>query len=138
NGGRIGCNAHLKTPGGGAAGRSGQLVGAGSGNFTVGKVDPAGVVTTIAGRPGAQGYVDGDGASARFSDVGSIAVDTAGNVFVLDGHSVRKIASNGTVTTLAGDPGEAGYADGSGTSARFSVFLFPFARGQLAAAQTGD
>jgi sugar lactone lactonase YvrE len=47
-------------------------------------------------------------------------VDCAGNCIVSDygNHSIRCIAPNGTVTTLAGS-GSAGFADGAGASAQF-------------------
>jgi DNA-binding beta-propeller fold protein YncE len=56
------------------------------------------------------GYKDGVGSSAEFSYPGGIAVDAEGNVYVADmGNSaVRKIRPDGTVTTLAGQPGVAG------------------------------
>jgi len=36
-------------------------------------------------------------------------------------HTIRKIASGGEVTTLAGSPGEPGSADGTGSAARFNT-----------------
>jgi hypothetical protein len=36
------------------------------------------------------------------------------------GHTIMKIAQDGTATLLAGNPGEAGSADGPGDVARFS------------------
>jgi sugar lactone lactonase YvrE len=49
-----------------------------------------------------------------------VAVDPAGNVYVADGanHLIRKIASDGTVTTLAGS-GKYGFTDGDPKDARF-------------------
>jgi len=51
-----------------------------------------------------------------------ITVDGAGNVFVADtgNNVIRKIASNGVVSTLAGLVGAAGRADGNGTNAQFN------------------
>lgn len=73
---------------------------------------------------GAFGNTDGRGSSARFIDPWGITVDRAGNLYVVDhgSHRIRKIVNalasgGGTVSTLAGS--DAGYADGTGTSARF-------------------
>lgn len=68
---------------------------------------------------GGQGFADGSAQEARFLGPGPLALDTAGNLYVLDtgNVAVRKITPAGQVTTLAGD-GQ-GYADGPGANARF-------------------
>jgi serine/threonine-protein kinase len=78
------------------------------------------VVHTLAGT-GMAGAADGPAATARFDSPRGIAVDTAGNVYVADtaGHRIRKITPDGTVSTVAGT-GVPGFADGPGTTARFS------------------
>ncbi len=50
-----------------------------------------------------------------------VAVDSQGNVYVADhdNHAIRKIAPEGTLSTLAGMPGESGSRDGEGSAARF-------------------
>jgi uncharacterized repeat protein (TIGR01451 family) len=90
-------------------------------NFTVRKITPGGVVTTLAGHAGTSGSNDGTGSGARFSYLYGIAVDNAGNLSVSDtgNDMVRKITPTGVVTTLAGKPGVAGSADGTGSNARF-------------------
>ncbi len=67
-----------------------------------------------------QGYVDGQGDSARFNGPRGIVVDASGNVYVADTNNnrIRKITPTGLVTTFAGS-GVKGYADGQGTSAMF-------------------
>jgi hypothetical protein len=80
------------------------------------KVTPAGLMSTLAGTPGATGRVaaaDGKGAAARFTATGWIAIDQAGNLYVTDSgdHTIRKITPDGTVTTIAGKSGESGYVD---------------------------
>jgi DNA-binding beta-propeller fold protein YncE len=82
-----------------------------------------GGVVTLAGRPGEAGGADGAAGEARFNAPSGLATDTKGNVYVADtdNHAIRAIAANGGgVTTLAGQPGEAGAADGTGTAARFN------------------
>lgn len=80
------------------------------------KITSTGVVTTIAGST--DGYADGIGTAAMFSQPSGIAVDTSGNIYVGDSanNRVRKITSAGVVTTLIGS-GTAAYAEGSGTGA---------------------
>ncbi len=56
------------------------------------KINDAGVVTTIAGS--IAGYVDGDGASARFHGIGGIGIDARDNIYVADivNNRIRKIS----------------------------------------------
>lgn len=82
-------------------------------------------VTTLAGASGSFGTNDGVGSDAQFSGPQGIAVDTAGNIYVADTGNVaiRKMVlagTNWTVTTIAGQPGSAGYADGTNATALFS------------------
>jgi sugar lactone lactonase YvrE len=76
-------------------------------------------VTTYAGT-GAMGSVNGSSTEATFSYLMGLAIDTAGNVYVADSHNnlIRKISTDGTVTTLAGS-GTVGSADGKGAAASF-------------------
>jgi hypothetical protein len=79
-------------------------------------------VSTLAGQAGATGSTDGTGTAARFFGPADVAVDSAGSVYVADtdNHTVRKVASTGAVTTLAGLAGASGSADGAGAAARFN------------------
>jgi sugar lactone lactonase YvrE len=72
-----------------------------------------GAVTTLAGVPRQAGAADGIGAAARFSNITAITDDGAGNLYVLDDHSLRKIViATGTVTTRTDDRGAAVTIDG--------------------------
>src|SRR5450759_220384 len=102
-------------------------------NNTILKITLAGVVTTLAGKAGIVGSVDGNGAAARFNGLGGVATDSAGNVYVTDTNNdtIRKITSAGMVSTLAGKAGmsttpfprKAGViiVDGTGAAARFDI-----------------
>ena len=93
-----------------------------SGDHTVRKVTPEGMVTTVAGLSGSKGSLDGTGKAARFAYPDGIAVDKSGNIFVADSGNgtIRKVMAGGEVTTLAGMAGNYGSADGKGSAARFS------------------
>ena len=101
---------------------AGNLYVAETNNNTVRKVTPAGVVTTFAGNAlQAPGYVDAKGGSARFNGPTDIAIDSHGTLYVADtnNHAIRAIATDGTVTTLAGGgPASSGFVDGTGPAAR--------------------
>lgn len=85
------------------------------------KLTPAGTMTLFAGSATA-GSTDGVGSAARFTGIFGLAVDRFNNVYAADSslHNIRKIAPDGTVTTLAGLAGTSGFADATGTAARFS------------------
>ena len=92
-------------------------------DHSIRKIAADGTVTTLAGKAGSYGSADGTGAAARFKAPTSIAVDSAGTVYVADnGNStVRKITAAGVVTTLAGTAGSKGNLDATGAAARFSA-----------------
>ena len=91
-------------------------------NYTIRKMTPAGVVTTLAGSPGQSGSSDGTGSNARFYYPSGVAVDSTGNVYVADNYNstIRKVTPAGVVTTLAGSPRQTGTNDGVGSNARFN------------------
>jgi len=91
-------------------------------NYVVRKITPAGVVSTLAGRPGMPGSIDGAAGAALFQGLYGIAVDGAGTVYVTDAwnNTVRSISPGGAVSTIAGSVGVAGSADGVGPAARFA------------------
>ncbi len=113
--------ALFNTPSGITVDSASNLYVADTSNNTIRKITSTGTVTTLAGLAGRTGSVDGSGTAARFEDPYALAVDAAGNVYVADAtdHSIRKIASDGTTTTLAGKGGSFGSTDGTGSVARF-------------------
>ena len=80
-----------------------------------------GTITPVAGGQ-FTGSVDGVGDAAAFNQPLGLTQDGAGNVYVADSgnHTIRRIAPDGTVSTLAGQAGTSGAADGTGAAARFS------------------
>ena len=69
------------------------------------KVDPAGIITTVAGS-GERGY-SGDGGpalAATFQDPVDLALDDVGNLYISDHHNnvVRRLDTAGIITTVAG------------------------------------
>jgi hypothetical protein len=117
-----GSGARFDFPDGVAADGAGNVYVADSGNDTIRKITPAGVVSTLAGLAGSSGSADGTGSAARFSLPTGVAVDNAGNVYVADdgNNTIRKITPCGVVSTLAGLAGSSGSANGTGSAARFS------------------
>ncbi|CAO5193000.1 eukaryotic-like serine/threonine-protein kinase [Frankia sp. AiPs1] len=73
-------------------------------NNRVRRIDPNGIITTIAGT-GTKG-LSGDGGpatAAQFENPSSIAIDGSGNIYVADNGNdrVRRIDPNGTISTIA-------------------------------------
>ena len=116
-----GAAAQFNAPIGVAVDSSDNVYVADSGNNTVRKITPGGVVTTLAGLAGSAGSMDGTGSGARFNGPRAVAVDSAFNVYVADtfNHTIRKITPGGVVTTLAGLASNPGSANGTGSAARF-------------------
>lgn len=91
-------------------------------NHVVRRISPGGSVVTLAGN-GVPGHLDGSANTAQFNQPFGITFDPAANQFYVadrNNHCIRKITSNGTVSTVAGIPGIAGLVDGPGLSCRLN------------------
>ncbi|RYX94255.1 hypothetical protein EON78_06065, partial [bacterium] len=87
----------------------GNLYVADSNNRKIRKIanDVNHTVSTIAGTD--QGYLDGEGSTAKFSNPVGVTIDLSSNIYVVDNfnHKIRKIANDvsHTVSTIAGTGG---------------------------------
>ncbi len=133
--------------------KTGSLYVADFGNARVRRISPAGIITTVAGsgQPvpvGQTGYgldyspadpfSSGDGGPAihaTFDRIGGAAYDSAGNLYVSDsgGNRIRRIATDGTISTFAGT-GQAGYSGDGGPALQATLF----GAGPLAVDPKGD
>jgi hypothetical protein len=92
-------------------------------NHCIRKITFTGLVSTVAGVPGAGGYVDGAGPLARLRFPTGLALEgELVNLYVADAgnHCIRKLEFNGIMSTFAGSnvPGQ---GDAIGTGARFGA-----------------
>ena len=108
-------SAQLNSPNGVFADPSGVIYIADSTNNRIRKIDVNGIITTIAG-DGATAF-SGDGGPAllaRFNFPTDVAVDPSGNIYIADlfNRRVRKIVSDGSITTIAGNGASGSAGDG--------------------------
>jgi hypothetical protein len=99
-------NAKLNYPYGVAVDASGNLFIADYGNNRIRKVNTNGIITTVAGN-GQYGY-SGDGGTATNAELEhpmSVVIDHWDNLFIVDADDlyVRKVNTNGIITTVAGN-----------------------------------
>ena len=113
--------AHLPMPLGIAIDGAGNIFAAESYSAVIWKIPPSGAASIIAGVVvnGGQSSIDGVGAAIRFQDPTSLALDTAGNIYLTDYNSIRRLTPDGVATTLAGVSGLRGSSDGVSSTARF-------------------
>ena len=118
----LGPAARFNAPRGLAAAPDGSVYVADSGNHTIRRITPDGVVTTVAGEAGVSGSNDGPALQAHLNTPSGIDVDAEGEIVIADtgNHVIRMLTSDGMLVTIAGAPGVAGFADGNGDQARFN------------------
>ncbi len=110
-------HARFSDPFGVAAATDGTLVvGDGVDAHRIRRIAADGRVSTLAG--GLRGFTDGPATAARFDTPSGVALGADGTVYVADtgNNAIRRIATDGNVSTLAGG-GPSGFADGRGREA---------------------
>jgi sugar lactone lactonase YvrE len=108
-------NASLSYPAGVAVDAFGNMFIADTGNNRIRQVGTNGMILTVAG-DGTNGYF-GDGSlatNASLSHPAGVAVDGSGNLFIADSGNkrVRKVETNGFITTVAGSGAAGFFGDG--------------------------
>jgi hypothetical protein len=95
--------AEVNVPGGVAVDSSGNVFIADGANSRIRKVDINGIITTVAGGGSANIGDGGPATNAQLGGPTDVGVDRSGNLLIADyGHqSVRKVDSNGIITTIA-------------------------------------
>jgi sugar lactone lactonase YvrE len=99
----------------------GEIIIADTGNHVIRMIDGAGIITLLAGIPGQPGY-SGDGGlatQAQLNTPSDVAVSPDGSIVVADtmNHAVRVIATDGTISTLAGTGARGFSGDGGAADA---------------------
>jgi RHS repeat-associated protein len=117
--------AKLTSPTGIAVGPDGSLYIADAENNRVRRVDPVGIITTVAG-DGVFGY-GGDGGpatQAQLRQPWGVAVAPDGSLYIADYQNVRvrKVATDGTISTVAGT-GVAGFSGDGGPASQAQLSL---------------
>ena len=120
--------ANLNFPSGVAVDPSGNVYIADTYNFRVRKIAPSGIITTLVGN-GTQGRSGDGGAAVEAQLTGPVGLkrDSAGNLYIADGSSVRMVTPAGIITTVAGTgvPGFSGDG-GPATNARLGAWGLTF------------
>jgi sugar lactone lactonase YvrE len=100
-----GAAARFNEPSGVAVDPTGVLYVADTYDFTVRRISPTGLVTTLAGTNGSSGATDTTGAAARFDAPMAVALDGLGSLYVADADDQALMPSNNTIRKIALVPG---------------------------------
>ena len=112
-------NASFNNPNGIDTDADGNIYVCDSYNHSIRKITPSGMVSTFSGS-GTPGYLDGVASVAQFNQPANISVDNVGIAYITDYNTVKKITTDGSVSTIAGSL-EPGFVDNVlGQEARFN------------------
>ena len=114
--------AALVNPIGLAADAAGNVYMADYYGGRVRKVDPKGIISTVAG--GGSGGDGGPATEASLLGPADVAVDIAGNLYIAeeDSNRIRKVDTNGVITTIAGSYGSMGFGGDGGPAVQAALY----------------
>ncbi len=113
-----GAAARLSDPEGLALDGAGNIFVADYGNCELRKIDPTGVVSTLAGTTTGCNYENMQDEDTRtFGAITSVVADGAGGLYVGDGCALRKVSASGAISAFVGTRSNCAVADGTGTDA---------------------
>lgn len=96
---------------------------------TIGKIDPSGRYSILAGSPNEAGFKDATGMNARLNGPSDLVVDSNGEyLYVTDfyNHTIRRVRiADGETTTIAGIAGKPGLINGAGGNNTVTQFYNP-------------
>ena len=141
--GGLATEARLSSPAGVVSSQVGDVFITDPGHARIRKVDAtSGIITTIAGGGDPEdGFGDnGPALEAAFADLQGLAIDGAENLYTVDRGRIRKITTDGVITTVAGtgcQPGNENCLRGDyGPATEATLVISPFLRSNLLAADT--
>jgi len=122
--GGLAIDATLSSPGGLAIDNDGNIYFSQISSSVIRKIDVNGTITTVAGISGNYGET-GDNGSATAAELDfpqGLAIDNNGNLYIADreNHKIRKVDTNGIITTFAGN-GTEGYSGDGGQATLASL-----------------
>jgi sugar lactone lactonase YvrE len=120
----VGGQARFSNPHGVAVDGAGDIFIADTGNNTLRKITPNGLVSTLAGRAGSPGSADGAPGVSQLRRPQNLAVGASGRIYVADTDNlaIRVLSNAGALTTLA-VAGDVGHPDAIAVDALGNVYL---------------
>jgi uncharacterized protein (TIGR03437 family) len=121
--GGLATSAQLAFPDALALDKSGNLYIYDWNNYRVRKVTPSGIISTVAGNGSCCYTGDGGAATDARISLTDIAVDGAGNIWMINGIGLRVLDGSGKISTVAGSSsyGFAGDGQPAGTATRMDA-----------------